>query len=67
MPVAIEGEHLPTEVGYNVERESGQDPGENDEPADEQMSFPETFLTVCAVCVTSGVSRAMHADPGYEE
>jgi hypothetical protein len=33
--VAIEGEHLPTEVGYNAELLSGQDPGEDDEHADE--------------------------------
>jgi hypothetical protein len=35
VPVAIEGEHLPTEVGYNAELQSGQDPGEDDEHTDE--------------------------------
>jgi hypothetical protein len=30
-PVAIKGEHLPTEVGYDAELQSGQDPGEDDE------------------------------------
>jgi hypothetical protein len=34
-PVAIEGEHLPTEVGYDTELQSGQDPGEDNEHADE--------------------------------
>jgi hypothetical protein len=33
--VAIEGEHLPTEVGYDTELQSGQHPGEDDEQADE--------------------------------
>ena len=28
VPVAIEDEHLPTEVSYNAELQSGQDPGE---------------------------------------
>ena len=28
MPVTIVGEHLPTEVGYDTELQSGQDPGE---------------------------------------
>ena len=36
MPVAIEGENLPTEVGYDTELQSGQDPGEEDELADER-------------------------------
>jgi hypothetical protein len=31
VPVAIEGEHLPTEVGYDTELQSYQDPGEEDE------------------------------------
>ena len=31
MPAAIAGEHLPTEVGYNAELQSGQHPGEDDE------------------------------------
>ena len=29
MPVAIEGEHLPTEDHYDAELPSGQDPGED--------------------------------------
>jgi hypothetical protein len=33
MPVDIEGEYLPTEVGYDVELQS--DPGEDDKQADE--------------------------------
>ena len=32
---AIVGEHLPTEVGYDAELQSGQDPGKSDEHADE--------------------------------
>ena len=32
MPVAIEGQHLPTEDGYDAEL---QDPGEDDEHEDE--------------------------------
>ena len=35
MQVAIEGEHLPTEVGYNAELQSCQDSGEDDKLADE--------------------------------
>jgi hypothetical protein len=35
VPVAIEGEHLPTEVGYDAELQSGQDPGEDGEEADD--------------------------------
>jgi hypothetical protein len=35
MPVAIEGEHLHTEVGYNTELQSVQVPGEDDEHPDE--------------------------------
>ena len=38
MPVAIKGEHLHTEVGYDAKLQSGQDPGED---ANMQMSFPE--------------------------
>jgi hypothetical protein len=34
VPVVIEGEHLPTEVGYDAELQSGQDPGVDDEHAD---------------------------------
>jgi hypothetical protein len=35
VPVAIKGEHLLTYVGYNAKLQSGQDPGEDDEHADE--------------------------------
>jgi hypothetical protein len=35
MLVAIEGEHLPTEVSYDAELQSGQGPGEDDKYADE--------------------------------
>jgi hypothetical protein len=35
MPVVIEGEHLPTEVGYDAELKSGQDPGEDNEHSDD--------------------------------
>ncbi|XP_070292096.1 adenylyl cyclase-associated protein 2 [Salvelinus sp. IW2-2015] len=35
VPVAIKGEHLPTEVGYDAELQSGQDPGEDDEHSNE--------------------------------
>ena len=35
IPVAIEGEHLPTEVGFDTELQSGQHLGEDDEQADE--------------------------------
>nr|XP_046216895.1 borealin isoform X3 [Oncorhynchus gorbuscha] len=38
-PVAIEGEHLPTQVVYVAELQSGQDPGEDDEHADERKIF----------------------------
>jgi hypothetical protein len=31
MPVAIEGEHLPTEVGNDAELQSDQDPVKDDE------------------------------------
>ena len=44
MPVAIEAEHLPTEVGYDSKLQSGQDPGEDDEHADELTRY--VFLTV---------------------
>jgi hypothetical protein len=30
VPVAIEGEHLPTEAGYGANLQSGQDPGEDE-------------------------------------
>ena len=35
VPVAIEGEHLPTGVSYESELQSGQDLGEDDVRADE--------------------------------
>jgi hypothetical protein len=35
VPVAIEGEYLSTEVGFDSELQSGQDPGEDDEHPDE--------------------------------
>jgi hypothetical protein len=35
MPVAIEGEYLPTEVSYDAKLQSGLDPGEDDGHADE--------------------------------
>ena len=35
VPVFIEGEHLPTEVGYDAKLQSGQDPGEDDKHTDE--------------------------------
>ena len=35
VPVAIEVKHFPTEVSYDAEMQSGQDPGEDDEHADE--------------------------------
>ena len=37
MLVVIKGEHLPTEVGYDTELQSGQEPGEDDEHADELL------------------------------
>jgi hypothetical protein len=40
VPLAIESEHLPTNVGYDAKLQSGQDPGENDEHADE---LPQTI------------------------
>jgi hypothetical protein len=45
MPVAIEGEHLPTEVGYDSELQSSQDSGEDDGHTHE---LPWGSLTVCA-------------------
>jgi hypothetical protein len=33
--VAIEGVHFPTDIGYNAKLQSGQDPGEDVEHADE--------------------------------
>ncbi len=35
MPDAIESEHFPTQVGHDDELQSGQDPDEDDEHADE--------------------------------
>jgi hypothetical protein len=35
MPVAIEGESLPTEFGYDAKLQSGQDPGEDNKQTDE--------------------------------
>ena len=35
VPVAIEGERLHTEVGYDAELQSCEDPGEDDEDTDE--------------------------------
>ena len=35
VPDVIECEHLPTQVGYDVELQSGPDPDEDDEHADE--------------------------------
>ncbi len=35
VPDAIECEHLPTQVGYDNELQSGRDPNEDDEHADE--------------------------------
>jgi hypothetical protein len=35
MPVAVEGEHLPTEVCYDAKQQSDKDPGEDNEHADE--------------------------------
>jgi hypothetical protein len=44
-PGFIREEHLPTEVGYDAKLQSGQDPGEDNEHADE---LPRDCLTVCA-------------------
>ncbi|KTF73458.1 hypothetical protein cypCar_00042686 [Cyprinus carpio] len=35
VPDAIECEHLPTQIGYDDELQSGRDPDEDDEHADE--------------------------------
>jgi hypothetical protein len=45
MPVAIEGEHLLTEVSYDAKQQSVQDPGEDEEHADE---LPRDGLRVFA-------------------
>ncbi len=39
VPDAIECEHLPTQVGYDDELQSGRDPDEDDEHADELDGF----------------------------
>ena len=49
MPVAIEGEHLPTEVGYDAKLQSGQDPGEYNE-------LPETVSNSLVVQTHSFIS-----------
>jgi hypothetical protein len=35
--MAIKFEHLPTEIGYDAELQSGQGPGEDDEHPDELL------------------------------
>jgi hypothetical protein len=55
MPVAIEGEHLPTEVVYDPEMQSGQYLVEDNE---QQMSFPvfcAEILQLCKPTVSSTV------------
>jgi hypothetical protein len=42
MPVAIEGEHLHTETGYDAELQSSQDPGEEDEHTGELSYVVQT-------------------------
>jgi hypothetical protein len=44
--VAIEVEHLHTEIGYSAKLQSGQDPGENNEHTDQLPG--DGFLTVSA-------------------
>ncbi len=46
MPDAIECEHLPTQVGYDDELQSGRDPDEDDEHADEKLA---TSVALCCV------------------
>ena len=46
MPVAIEGEYSPTEVGYDIKLQSGQDPGKDDEHADELLCLCRNPLVV---------------------
>jgi hypothetical protein len=36
--MAIEGEHFPSEVGYDAELQSGQDPCEDDEMVSDSLS-----------------------------
>ncbi len=47
VPDAIECEHLPTQVGYDDELQSGWDPDEDDEHVC-RWAFLRRFLTVCA-------------------
>jgi hypothetical protein len=54
VPVTIEGEHLPTEVGYDAELQSGHDHGEDAEHADELpwhgfWQFVQNFFCCAAV------------------
>jgi hypothetical protein len=55
IPVAIEGEHLPTEVGYDAVLQSGKDSGEDDE----QVSFPQDpgqyFVDTPLVAITASI------------
>jgi hypothetical protein len=64
-PVAVEGERLPTEVGYDTELQSSQDPGE-----DKRASL-RRFLTVCAeilrLCKTHSLISCPADDPADEE
>ena len=55
MPVPIEGEHLPIEVSYNAELQSGKDPGEDNEHADELPldSLYKNYLVVQTHSFTS--------------
>ncbi len=46
VPDAIECEHLPTQVSYDDKLQSGRDPDEDDEQADEQTKAQETFAGV---------------------
>jgi hypothetical protein len=52
VPVAIEGEHFPTEDGYDSELQPGQDPGEDDKHADD---FPE--MVSDSLCRNSSVAQ----------
>ena len=52
MPVAIKGVQLPTEVGSAAKLQSGQDPGKDNEHADELprevfCQFVQKFFTLC--------------------
>jgi hypothetical protein len=44
--VAIEGKHLPTEVGFDAEQQSGRDAGEDNEAR--KLVALRRFLTVYA-------------------